>query len=198
MTDTAWADPAGIGAPATVSPAVQAFAAALAAYPAPRVLELGTMRWEAARPSHHRVWAPHASAYVMSDIAHGPDVDVVADAHDLAPFADGEFDAVIAVSLWEHLDRPWIAAAAVARVMGPNAVAYIGTHQSFPLHGYPTDRFRFSRDALALIFADASLVDIVTGYQYPATITPPAEVTRWNPAAEAWLNVDLFARKARG
>lgn len=187
-------DPAGIGT-APGSDALAAFLAAVASQPAPRVLELGTLRWEANRPSHHQVWVPHAGEYTMSDIAAGTDVDVVADAHDLAPFADGSFDAVIAVSVWEHLDRPWLAAAAVARVMGANAVAYIGTHQSFPIHGYPQDRWRFTREALALIFADAGLEGIVTGYQYPCKITPPREVTRWNPAAEAYLNVDLFARR---
>ena len=29
---------------------------------------------------------------------------------------------------------------------------YIQTHQSFPLHGYPHDYFRFSREALASLF----------------------------------------------
>lgn len=189
-------DPAGIGTPATTSPAVTAFLTALTAHPAPRVLELGTMRWEPNRPSHHRAWAPHASAYLMSDIAAGPDVDVIADAHDLAPFADGEFDAVIAVSLLEHLRRPWLAAHAIARILAPGAAVYIGTHQCFPLHGYPNDYYRFSASALETLFGyDAGLLDVVTGYQYPATIMAPAEVTRWNPSAEAYLNVDLCARK---
>ncbi len=187
-------------APATGSPACDAFLTELAAMGAPRVLELGTRRWEPDRPTHHRAWAPHAARYIGADIGPGTDVDVIADAHTLTDpitgtFAPGSFDAVIAVSVWEHLARPWIAAAQVAAVLAPGGIAYIGTHQSFPLHGYPEDWFRFSREALALLFTDAGMVDIVTAYQYPVTLTPPREVTRWNPAAEAFLNVDCYARK---
>jgi hypothetical protein len=46
---------------------------------APRVLELGTLRWESDRPTHHKEWAPHASEYVMTDVAPGTDVDIVAE-----------------------------------------------------------------------------------------------------------------------
>lgn len=154
----------------------------------PAILELGTKRWEAA-PTHHLEWAPHGSTYVMSDIEEGVDVDVVADAHDLAAFPDDAFDAVIAVSVWEHLARPWIAAQQVARVLKPGGIAYIATHQSFPLHGYPSDYFRFSTEALWVLFGDAGLDMLVSGYAYPCTITPPVEVTRWNPDAWSFLNV---------
>lgn len=162
--------------------------------PNPRVLELGTLRW-GADPSHHRDRAPEGSTYVMTDVEAGRDVDVVADAHDLATFPDQSFDAVIAVSVWEHLARPWIAAQAVARVMKPGAVLYIDTHQSFPIHGYPHDYFRFSDIALALLFEDAGLETVGTEYKFPAKIVPPKEVTRWNPAAPVFLNVGGIWRK---
>lgn len=161
----------------------------------PRILELGTLRWEADRPTHHRDWAPHASEYVMSDVAAGTDVDVVADAHDLAPFADASFDVLIAVSVWEHLARPWVAAEQVARVLRPDGLAYVCTHQTFPVHGYPSDYFRFSDRALDGIFVDAGLTSVAVGYAYPAQIIPPPEVTRWNRAAPAWLNVAGIWRK---
>jgi SAM-dependent methyltransferase len=164
------------------------FAKLLAALDRPAVLELGTLRWEST-PTHHLAWAPHCSTYVMSDVAAGTDVDVVADAHDLAPFTDDAFDAVIAVSVWEHLSRPWLAAQQVARVLAPGGLAYIATHQTFPLHGYPDDYFRFSAEALSVLFGDAGLDTVEAGYAYPCTITPPAEVTRWNPGARCYLNV---------
>lgn len=170
------------------------FVDALRAIDQPAILELGTLRWEAA-PTHHLEWAPPGSTYVMSDVAEGTDVDVVADAHDLAPFGDAEFDAVIACSVWEHLARPWLAAQAVARVLKPGGMAYISTHQTFPLHGYPADFFRFSTEALDVLFTDAGLTTVETGYGYPAAIVPGREVTRWNTAAPAWLNVTgVFAK----
>lgn len=159
-----------------------------------RVLELGTLRSDPTFPTHHQAWAPEAH-YVKADVEAGLDVDVVVDAHNLQVFPDGDFDAVVAVAIWEHLARPWIATNEAARVLAPGGVLYVSTHHTFPLHGYPNDYWRFSTEALAVLFADAGLEVIDVGYQYPAKIVPPAEVTRWNPDAEAWLNVSGLARK---
>ena len=155
----------------------------------PRVLELGTLRWEAALPTHHSHWVPHASEFVMSDVEAGTDVDVVADAHTMSAEINGQFNAIIAVSVWEHLQRPWIAARELASLLKKGGHAFVCTHQTFPLHGYPHDYFRFSREALMTIFEDPGLVTVSAGYQYPVRIIPPAEVTRWNEGAEAYLNV---------
>ena len=156
----------------------------------PHVLEMGTLRWEADFPTHHRDWAPHAAAYVMTDIGEGQDVDVVADAHTLSRDLSNEtFDAIIAVSVWEHLMRPWVAAQELAKSLQSDGIAFICTHQTFPLHGYPHDYFRFSAEALALIFEDAGLTTLGVGYDYPCSIVPPPQVTRWNPNADCFLNV---------
>lgn len=161
----------------------------LATLERPSVLELGTHRWQGDLPTHHLEWVPQPACYVMSDITKGPDVDVVADAHDLAPFADGAFDAVIAVSVWEHLARPWLAALQVARVLRPGGVAYIATHHCFPIHGYPDDYTRWTTAGLAVLFEDAGLGTVASGYCYPCRIDPGPDVTRWNPDAPAFLNV---------
>jgi SAM-dependent methyltransferase len=160
----------------------------------PRVLEVGTLRWEAANPTHHAVW--HSSAdWVMSDVGAGIDVDVVADAHDFAPFNDDEFDAFVAVSVWEHLERPWEAGIALARILRPGGIAFIMTHQTFPVHGYPSDFFRYTEEGLVSALSTGGLVCEGVGYQYPAQIIPPPEVTRWNPSAPVFLNVAAYMRK---
>lgn len=188
-------DAMGIGASATAGERL--FVEQLHAAPGPlRVLELGTLRWEVDRPTHHADWLPFGATHVKSDVAAGIDVDVVADAHDLEPFATAEFDAVIAVSVWEHLARPWVAAKALARVLRPGGVAYVATHQTFPIHGYPSDYFRFSDEAMKVLFGPPLFAPLYAGYAYPCTITPPAEVTRWNRHAEAWLNVECVARRS--
>lgn len=172
----------------------------------PHVLELGTRRWVPDFPTHHKAWAPPGARWTMSDMAPGLDVDTVADAHDLeATFGSagpniGDWtglDAYVAVSVYEHLQRPWIAAHSAAAVLRPGAWVYVATHQTFPLHGYPDDYFRFSAEGLTTLFADAGFVDITTGYDYACTIQPPPEVTRWNtsPDVPAWLVVDLLARR---
>lgn len=158
------------------------------------VLELGTLRWGNA-PTHHREWAPDAPKYVMSDIGPGQDVDVVADAHDLKPFHDAEFDALIACSLLEHVARPWLVLPAMARVLQPGGVLFIDTHQTFPLHGYPDDYFRFSTQALTVLAVDAGFEVVAVEHLFPCKITPPKYVPVWNAAAESFLNVQMFARK---
>lgn len=164
------------------------------------VLEIGTLRADPEVATHHREWARLPEHYVMADITSGPDVDVVTDAHAL-DFVGGQFSAVIAVAVWEHLARPGMAAAEVARVLHAGGIAYISSHHTFPLHSYgPTgegDYFRFSRSALELLFTDVGLEVVASGYMYPCQIVPPPDVAsgRWNPGAPAWLVVDGYFRK---
>lgn len=166
----------------------------LTAMDAPRVLELGTLRADPNFPTHHSEWAPHAKKYVMTDMAEGLDVDVVADAHTLKPFTTSSFDAYIAVSVYEHLRQPWVAAKQAHRVLRNEGILLVVTHQTFPIHGYPSDFYRFTDVALASLFADVGFEVLDAGYQYPCQIIPPSEVTRWNTAAPAFLNVAVAAR----
>jgi len=168
----------------------------LRAMDAPSVLEMGTLRWEAGRPTHHKAEVPHAGEYVMTDVAPGTDVDVVSDAHAMHHDLEGkEFDAIISVSVWEHLKRPWVAAHELALCLKPGGFAMVMTHQTFPIHGYPDDYFRFSDMAMNVLFEDAGLTTIKSGYEYPCKIQPPVEVKRWNPAASAYLNVVWYGEK---
>lgn len=161
----------------------------------PKVLEIGTLRWNPNVSTHHGAWLPHDATYVKTDIGEGIDVDIVSDAHDLAPFKDNEFDVLIAVSVWEHLRKPWIAADACARVLKPGGLLFIATHHTFPVHGYPNDYCRWTDEGLKALFDAPTWTNQMSELKFPCTITPPAG-TVWNPAAPAFLNVDLFAIKA--
>lgn len=159
-----------------------------------RTLEIGTLKW-GMHSTHHKQWVPNASEYVCTDIGAGPDVDIVSDAHDLEPFEDASFDAVIACSVWEHLMRPWIATCAVARVLRPGGLFYLDTHQTFPLHGFPNDYYRFSTEALTIQCEDAGLEVLSSGYGFPCDIRPKVKVDSWNHAAPAYCNVNICAQK---
>lgn len=172
-----------------------------------RVIELGCRRWFPDFPTHHAAWAPLSCEWIKSDITGGTDVDVAADAHDLVGTLDGfggvsnwaaSLDAYVAVSVFEHLRRPWEAARSAAAVLRPGGLAYVATHQTFPLHGFPHDYFRFSDLALRGIFEDAGFEVLECGYSYPCQIVPPADVTRWNPGADAYMIVDMLARLPEG
>jgi len=164
----------------------------LRALPSARVLEIGTRRSNAEIATHHRDWAAADARYVMSDFQDGLDVDVVADAHALrTTFRRRSFDAVIACSVFEHIQRPWIAAQEVAAVLKSGGCAFIQTHQTFPLHGYPHDYWRFTKEALETIFRDAGLTGEAF-YEFPCEIT-----SERLPGAGgiAFLNVCIVAHK---
>lgn len=163
----------------------------------PRVLELGTRRWEAGFPTHHEHWVPSASDYVKADVTDGVDVDVVADAHHLPDEWAGSFDAVIAVSVWEHLARPWEATHEAARALAPGGLLLIVTHHTFPEHGYPDDFWRFTVKGLDVLFSDAGLEPLAVGQTFPCRIYPGDNVSRWNEHAPAWLCVSGLARKPK-
>lgn len=191
------ADPMQIGT-GRGSAALDEFIAELSLMETPRVLELGTLQSERGRATHHGEWLPAGATHVMSDVAAGPDVDVVADAHRLAvDLLDGgvhlAFDVAIAVSVWEHLRLPWVCAQELRRCVRPGALVYVATHHAFPVHGYPSDFTRWTDDGLAALFDAAGFTIRAKSYAYPCQIVPGPEVTRWNPSAPAYLNVDICA-----
>lgn len=159
----------------------------------PKVLEIGTCRSNPDFPTHHLEWMPNGATLIMSDAFPGIDVDIVSDAHDLKEFETGSFDAVIAISVFEHLAKPWIASEAIARVLKPGGLVYIATHQTFPLHGYPYDYFRFSTDALEVLFGKPLYEEVKSAYEFPCKIIPHKEVKTWNTAAPCFLNVGCYA-----
>jgi SAM-dependent methyltransferase len=139
----------------------------------------------------------------MVDIKPGHDVDVIADIHSLPVDWADRYDACIASAVFEHLERPWIAAKEVARILAPGGVCYIATHQTFPLHGYPKDFFRFSSDALKLIFEDAGLEVLGLGYSHRTKIILPpelldeAQIDAWNAQFPSYALVTLVAKKPK-
>lgn len=159
----------------------------------PKVLEIGTLQWVDGVSTHHGEWLPSGSTHVKADVQAGADVDVVADAHDLSSFEEGEFDAFIAVSVWEHLRKPWIASAEVARVVKSGGILYVATHFAFPVHGYPSDYSRWTDEGLKALFDEPEWHSQEANYSYPCVIKPPQEVKAWNSLAPAFLNVGIFA-----
>jgi SAM-dependent methyltransferase len=158
------------------------------------VVELGTRRSLPDRPTHHRHWCHPSANFVMSDFEQGLDVDVVCDVHRLSEgFAKGSIDFIICCSVFEHVQRPWIAAREIARVLKPEGIVFVQTHQTFPIHGYPSDYWRYTTDALMTIFEDAALETLATTYRFPAQV-----VSDEVPGAgrfPAFLNADIVARK---
>jgi hypothetical protein len=171
------------------------FIARCAELPSPSVLELGTLQSVPGRSTLHRDWVPHASEFLGTDIHDGPDVDIVADLHRLTDVVGSErFDVVLSCSTFEHLKYPTLAAHELMKALKVGGLLYVQTHQSFPLHGYPNDYFRFSQDALASLFGTRMGFEVVaTNYDFPVRLySRRVEGAQHMPA---FLNTTLWGEK---
>jgi ubiquinone/menaquinone biosynthesis C-methylase UbiE len=159
------------------------------------VLETGTKRSMPDRSTLHKEWVPHAGEYLGTDFQKGADVDVVADLHHLSrAFDENRFDAVISCSTLEHVQYPWIAAIEICRVLKPGGLVFIQTHQTYPLHAYPFDYWRFSTEALQTLFCEKiGFKTLHSSYEFPAHIfSNRVPSTKHDPS---YLNVLLLAQK---
>jgi SAM-dependent methyltransferase len=168
-----------------------------------KVLEIGTRRLVETAPTHSRSAFPSIKNenYIMGDVIDGLDVDRVVDLHKLPSEWGNNFDCFIANAVFEHLERPWIAAKEIERVLKPGGICYVCTHQTFPIHGHPSDFFRFSDSALKLIFEDAGMNVVAVAYEHRAQIIPPKALVHeairdhWNAHWPSYILVHLFAEK---
>ena len=80
---------------------------------------------------------------VCTDVAFGPHVDAIADAHDL-PFRDGYFDLVIAEAVLEHVADPQRCVAEVWRILKPNGLVFAVTPFMQPVYAGAYDFTRFT------------------------------------------------------
>jgi SAM-dependent methyltransferase len=161
----------------------------------PRVLELGTKRSVPDRSTRRDRWIPHAGEYLGCDIESGVDVDVVADVHRLTEaVGEGQFDVIISCATFEHFKYPHLAAHQIMKALKIGGVLFIQTHQTFPLHAYPYDYFRFSREALAGLFGtEMGFRVIETKYEFPARVYSSQVPASFR--APAHLNVCLYGEK---
>jgi SAM-dependent methyltransferase len=166
-----------------------------ARFEAPRVLELGTLQSVPGRSTMHRDWVPHAGQFLGTDLEDGPDVDIVADVHTLSDAVSPEsFDVVLSCSTFEHLKYPTLAAHEILRSLKVGGVLFVQTHQSFPLHGYPSDYFRFSQPALAALFGTTMGFRVVsTDNDFPVRLY--ARRMAGIQLMPAFLNTTLWGEK---
>lgn len=89
-------------------------------------------------------------AYVGVDTRPGPGVDRVADVEAL-PLADASVGTVLAMNTFEHVPRFWRGLDEVYRVLRPDGALVISCPFYFHVHAFPSDYWRFTPEALALL-----------------------------------------------
>lgn len=112
--------------------------------------------------------------YHGCDIHAAPGIDIVADAHSLT-VATGRaaFDGIFSVAVLEHLAAPWRVAAEVNRALKPGGLTFHVTPHSYPLHETPNDFWRFSDEALKMLFGPATGFEVIaTGFREPVFMAP--------------------------
>lgn len=128
---------------------MQRFIAAVEAIPNARLLDIGGR----ARSGEDRRRLFGIADSVVLDILPGSNVDVVGDAHSLAGLFPAEsFDAILSVSVFEHLLMPWTVVTQMNAVLKPGGIALVFTHQTLGLHDLPWDFWRFSDTAWDALF----------------------------------------------
>jgi len=110
-----------------------------------RTLEVGAY----GKPSYGRFFPDR----IGIDIREGPGVDRIASVYSL-PFADGEFQNVLCMSVLEHLEDPPRAIAEMRRILQPGGHCIISVPFLFPIHDTPGDYWRFTKFGLRHLFRD--------------------------------------------
>lgn len=174
---------------------VDSFQERCAKFPQPRVLELGTRRVDPSVSTRRDSWVPNAREYVGTDIQSGLDVDLVADVHKLAEIVGEEqFDIIISCSTFEHYKYPHLAAHQIMRSLKIGGLLFVHTHQTFPLHAYPYDYFRFSKEALEGMFPTSMGMRVIgSNYEFPSRIIGRHDIGA--SRMPAYMYVFLFAEK---
>ena len=144
------------------------FLARLRDVPAPRVLVVGG----GSRGSGTQaLYEAKDIRLVGTDVYASPDVEILADGHQL-PFADGSFHGVWIQAVLEHVVAPESVVAEIHRVLVDGGLVYAETPFLQPVHERAYDFTRFTRSGHRWLFRGFS--EIAAG-----TIGGPAESLLW-------------------
>jgi SAM-dependent methyltransferase len=94
---------------------------------------------------------------VNLEIAPYPSTDVLAVGEAL-PFVDGAFDAILSLSVLEHVRDPFACARELIRVLKPGGTLYASVPFLQPYHGYPHHYYNMTHQGLAALFAGGLVV----------------------------------------
>lgn len=116
------------------------------------VLEIGSRDY--GNTSSFRDMFPDAK-YTGVDMLKGNGVDAVINLeHGIGELKKEAFDLAICCSVMEHVQKPWIFAANVTKLVKRGGTLYISVPWVWRFHAYPNDYFRYSPAALESLFPD--------------------------------------------
>ncbi len=140
----------------------QVMAERLAGKPNLHVLDVGSMDVQKGKQPTYRMLMEPTWKYTGSDLASGPNVDIVQPGPYKLEFLDGCFDAVISGNCIEHVEYPARLIVEMVRVLKPGGLLIVGAPYMMREHRFPQDCWRFLPDGMLVLFRDAGLTEIQT------------------------------------
>jgi SAM-dependent methyltransferase len=137
------------------------------------VLEIGSKRYANVSYDYRNLFAGHG-AYIGTDMAPGDGVDVVADLtadFDCLPdqLRTMRFGAILCLSVLEHVRDIYKLAANLRRILADDGIAFISVPWVWRFHGYPSDYWRFSPEALKFLLEPLELDEPASCLSYQQT-----------------------------
>lgn len=99
--------------------------------------------------------------YKIMDVVPDYSPDIVGDIHNM-PFADNSVDAIVCMAVFEHIEDPLKAAKELYRVLKPGGYCLFQApflYYYHPEKGYYNDYWRFTPDALKMMFKNFSAME---------------------------------------
>jgi hypothetical protein len=137
-------------------------------------------------------------SYVGFDYYKDDNTDVVGDAHELSKFFGSEFDAVFSLAVLEHFAMPWVVAAEINKVLRVGGLTFHSTHFAFPLHERPWDFWRYTDQALRVLFSPPLGFEVIRcSFDTPARmhLDVPRDDLMHLPMEPVWVGISVLARK---
>lgn len=97
--------------------------------------------------------------YRRLDIDPSTKPDIIADALDL-PLKKNSVDVIIAKSIFEHLENPFIAARDIRRVLKKDGILFFFVPFFYRIHASPNDFYRFTQEGLKYLLKDFRKIEI--------------------------------------
>jgi len=95
---------------------------------------------------------------VSASVGNWPEVNIEA-----MPYLDKTWDIFIADQVLEHVQKPWLAAADIHRVVRQDGIAIIATPYLHPIHPAPLDCWRISPHGYDVLFPESQWKTIARG-----------------------------------
>lgn len=115
------------------------------------IVEFGSLQVEPDQPNDLRpIFA--GRRFIGTDMRPGPGVDRVEDLLALS-FSDGDLGTALCLDTLEHCEDPLTACRELHRVLGDGGVCVVSSVMFFPVHGYPSDYWRFTPEGLRTLLS---------------------------------------------